>query len=111
MSAIAVLAVLVGCGDRPSKEHADKEAAARTAQLEKRAAQEMARPLKPRVLAAGAHQVLVLDVPVRSTSYSIDYRRCIVWRDLEFKTAALSCVEDVSRYDDDSWKDAGRGGE
>ena len=48
-------------------------------------------PLAPRVLHAGNHEVVVLDVPSLGPANLVTTQRCYVWRDTEFRTAAVSC--------------------
>lgn len=53
-------------------------------------------PIVPRTLQVGSNQVQVIDVPsmVSPRMPLVETRRCYVWRDLEFKTAAIACPED-----------------
>ena len=50
------------------------------------------RPLTPRVISVGVHQMLVVDVPsVAPFGATLEARRCFVWRDAEFKVASMAC--------------------
>jgi hypothetical protein len=53
-------------------------------------------PINPRILKVGANQVQVIDIPsmVSPKSALVETRRCYVWRDLEFRTASVTCPED-----------------
>lgn len=78
---------LVACERQPTPSE-------RTATEAKRIASDAAflRQLEePRVLQAGAHQVVVLEVPQLESGVLRSVQRCFVWRDAEFKTAAMSC--------------------
>ena len=47
----------------------------------------------PRTYTIQGNQLVVLDVPTRTTSGFVDSQRCFVWRDQEFKTATISCPQ------------------
>ena len=65
----------------------------------------ISKPLSPRMLQAGAHQLVVLDVPSVGVGSSvtmgwwIEKQRCYVWRDAEFKTATISCPSGAKDID------------
>jgi hypothetical protein len=89
---LALSVVLVGCDKEPTKQELEMERAAAKAASKAKIAQRLAQPLEPRVIEAGPGQLLVLDIPEASIfGSSIDIKRCYVWRDSEFKTAAMSC--------------------
>ena len=81
---------LSGCDGRKSAtqqadaQRARHEAAAKTMLV-------VSAPLKPRVLQAGEHQLVVIDVPSVAMDTFVQTQRCYVWRDAEFKTATMSC--------------------
>jgi hypothetical protein len=88
--------VVGGCADRGSEDRRAVEASAR-AQME--ANTKAAAPLLPRILRAGDHQVVVVEVPSVMLGTMIERQRCFVWRDAEFKTASISCPNDDSSLD------------
>lgn len=56
-------------------------------------------PLTLRVLQAGAHELVVLDVPSAQRGTLVERQRCYVWRDSEFKTATISCPSGEASLD------------
>lgn len=59
-------------------------------------------PVTPRVLQVGQHELLVVDVPVMPEfGRRMDYRRCFVWRDAEYRAASMACgKEDLLKLED-----------
>lgn len=78
---------LPGCDRQPTAE----EVKLRKAEREAKVSGAINRSLSPRVLQAGVHQLVVLDVPFAETRTQVAMERCYVWRDSEFKTATISC--------------------
>lgn len=79
--------VLSACDGKPTPQESSQQHAAHVAS----AASAASLPLTPRVLRAGANELLVLDVPSVTFETMISRQRCYVWRDAEFKTATISC--------------------
>lgn len=94
---LAVLASLVRGGDG-----AEARPEAPPSALDRSVAIQAARsridlPIVPRTLQVGGNQVQVVDIPsmVSPRMPLVETRRCYVWRDLEFKTASITCPEDA----------------
>lgn len=84
---ISLSTALMGCWQgKPGEEHAERKAA----RIE-RARSETQKPLNPKVQAAGSNQLITLEIPVADTSGFLEVQRCFIWRDMELKTAAMSC--------------------
>lgn len=86
---IAAAALLSGCADDDINT-----AAARKAHQDKRQAKAEAALSKtpvPRTYSMQGNQLQVVEVPVADSSGFVDVNRCYVWRDVEFKTASISC--------------------
>lgn len=83
-------AVVTGCSEAPAS-------VAKPSSPERRAAAEAALSKTPaaRTYTIGEHQLLVFNVPVKTIGGMVEYQRCMVWRDREFRTATLSCPSDV----------------
>lgn len=61
------------------------------------AAAKASSPLQPRVLRAGANEVVVIDVPhVDKLLNDVRHQRCYIWRDAEYRTASISCASDAA---------------
>lgn len=88
-----VVSILVACLCLPAcdRQPTAEEVKLRKAEREAKVAAAINRSLSPRVLQAGVHQLVVLDVPFAETRTQVAIERCYVWRDSEFKTATLSC--------------------
>lgn len=82
---LAVLA-LVACGKEPSQE------SRRAARIE-RANAELAKPATQRVRQVGANELVTVEVPIADQLGFTETQRCFVWRDLEMRTASLSCPQ------------------
>jgi hypothetical protein len=81
--------LLAGCTDSDIDT-----AAARKAHTEKRQAKAEAALSKtpvPRTYNMGTDQMKVVELPVADSSGFVDVKRCVVYRDLEFKQVAMSC--------------------
>lgn len=92
---LVLLTVLGGCEQQRQKAEADKRDAALIMAKEAADARALAQgPLQPRVLAAGAHEVVVVEIPSEAGSGFVSTQRCYVWRDKEFRTATMSCPEE-----------------
>lgn len=94
--ALAALASLV------HKDHVEGMPEAALPALERSVAIQAARtradlPISPRTLQVGANQVQVVDISSMADPRAalVETRRCYVWRDLEFKTASMTCPQDV----------------
>ncbi|WP_449574546.1 hypothetical protein [Methylibium petroleiphilum] len=79
--------LLSGCDRGPSKEELKQHSEKRRADV----AAALAGPLQPRTIKAGAHEVIVIEVPYSEFGRIVSRQRCFVWRDAEFKTATMSC--------------------
>ena len=79
--------VLAACDVKPATQESKQQRATRAANV----AAAINKPLSPRVLQAGAHELVVLDVPSAQGRTLVERQRCYVWRDAEFKTATISC--------------------
>ena len=84
---LGVAAMAVGCDRSPSRAELAVEDRKQSEDMQAR----IKRPLEPRVLAAGAHQVHVVDIPSADFGVLVSMQRCYVWRDSEFKTSSMSC--------------------
>lgn len=84
---IALLTVsLAGCFSEPSKPSAGVRAERKAA-----AAAEVAKTPIPRVYRYTDGELRILDVPTASKNGFLESNRCFIWRDMELKTASLSC--------------------
>lgn len=84
---IPLSAILMGCWQsKPGDDHAERKAA----RID-RARAETQKPLNPNVQAVGSNQLLTLEIPVADASGFLEVQRCFIWRDMELKTAAMSC--------------------
>ena len=92
--ALAVLAgiALFACTDNAP---APDRKAARAARVK---AAELAsiQPPRQRIHHMPTGDMVVIDVPVVLYSGFADVQRCFIWRDTEFKTAAMQCPADAS---------------
>jgi hypothetical protein len=85
-TAIGVAAVALGCsgGAKPDQQ-------ASHAKRVQRAEAKLSKPPEPKTLKVGTNEVVVVAVPTGRVGSFVQLRQCIVWRDLEFKTATMSC--------------------
>lgn len=87
LALVVVALTVAGCeqGRTPAQvaETEAKRVAADAAFLQKLA--------EPRVLQAGAHQIVVVEVPQLESGVLRSVQRCFVWRDAEFRTSTMSC--------------------
>lgn len=92
---LAVLASLIRGGGVEAQPGAQPSALDRSVAIQA-ARERVDLPIVPRTLAVGANQVQVVDIPsmVSPRMPLVATRRCYVWRDLEFKTASITCPED-----------------
>ncbi len=88
-TATALIAVvcLGSSGKGPSEQ---ERLANRTARIEK-AQTAISKPLAHRVQQVGKNELLTVEIPSADHLGYIDTQRCYVWRDLEMRTASLSC--------------------
>lgn len=85
---------LAGCGDsRPPPSRLTSE---QRSKIDADRALEPPRTVTHK-LANG--DMVVVTVPTGGTAKYLDVQRCFIWRDLEFKTAAMSCPNDQSDVD------------
>lgn len=87
-SAVAAV-LLVGCGKGPSEAERLATRAARVAKAEA----EASKPVAPRVHQVGANELVTVEVPIADQLGFTETQRCFVWRDLEMRTASLSCPQ------------------
>lgn len=82
---------LSACSDEPSKspQVGQDKRATRVAKAEERLS---VTPV-PRTYTIQGNQLVVLEVPTRTSSGFVESQRCFVWRDQEFKTATMSCPQ------------------
>lgn len=80
--------VLVGCS--PGNDPAE---ARKARQLQRQEASEAVLSKTPdaRTYRYDGNELKVIEVPVRDAAGFVDIQRCFVWRDAEFRSAALSC--------------------
>jgi hypothetical protein len=80
-----LLLLLIGCSkpepDRKEKMHARIEAAK---QVESKTPE-------PRTYTINGHQLVVVDLSSADSEGYIDEHKCFIWRDVEFRTATMSC--------------------
>lgn len=88
-------AVFAACDSKPTTQESKQQRATRVANI----AVTVNKPLMPRVLQAGAHELVVLDVPSAQGTTLVERQRCYVWRDAEFKTATISCPGGETSFD------------
>ena len=51
----------------------------------------------PRRYKIDGHDLFIIDVPSKDeASGTLEVQRCFLWRDVEYRTAALSCPPDVA---------------
>ena len=68
----------------------------------------LAKPLEAQTMAVGPNQLLTVEVPsLMSGTTMLQVQRCYVWRDVEFKTAAMSCPAGEGGLSIDYRDDAG----
>lgn len=86
--AFLVIAVLTGCDNGKTEKRAE-----RLAKEQKEFTEKMATISSPREYQVNGHQLLVVKIPVDSFGVDVDYQRCFIWRDQEFKTATMQCEQ------------------
>lgn len=83
---IAVALVVAGCGDtvaeKPRLSRQQREEAAQLL---------LSKTPKPQVYHLDGNELKVIEVPVRDSTGHVEFQRCFLWRDQEFKTSTLSC--------------------
>jgi hypothetical protein len=86
MRVLLICLLLVACT-------AESEKPARRTPKERLEASEiqLGKTPQPRVYRYTDAELRVIDVPVKDSSNFVELQRCFVWRDLEFKTATMSC--------------------
>lgn len=80
--------VAVGCAPEPSKPVQQRKT---LAQRRAEAPEILSKTPVPRTYRIDGSELKVLDVPVLDSMGLPDVQRCFIWRDQEFRTAALSC--------------------
>lgn len=84
---ILALGLLAACGKGSSEQERQANREAR----KERAAAAVSKPIEPRVHKVGPNELVTVEVPSADSLGYVDIQRCYVWRDLELRTAALSC--------------------
>ena len=85
---VLILLLLTGCSDSvPDKEVVKVWKAKNKERVESK----LSKGPDTRTHTLPAGQLLVMEVPVSDYPGGLDSQRCFVWRDTEFKTAAVSC--------------------
>lgn len=82
---LLLLPLLAACGG--PAEQSKVKPAARAAAAEKR----LQEGPTARTHAVRGGELLVIEVPVKDFTGSVDSQRCYVWRDQEFKSSSISC--------------------
>jgi hypothetical protein len=82
--AVLALASLGACNDKPPKQTKEQ----RAAEIKEKLAVLPA----AREYTVNGHQLIVLSVPIDQFGF-IEYQRCFVWRDQEFKSASMQCQQ------------------
>ena len=86
MIPLAVAFVVAGCGDtvasKPAKTSQERVAASEAVLHQTPA---------PRTYHVGDGELKVVDVPVSGVTGFVSTQRCFVWRDVELRSAAISC--------------------
>ncbi len=85
--AAAALVALAGCSESPPAQSNQERRAARIQEAEAK----LAKGPEVRTYNIGAGQLLVMETPVSDSEGFVDYQRCFVWRDSEFKIATFIC--------------------
>lgn len=82
------IVLLAGCSDTALP-------VAKTKKVDRKAAAEVAlsKTPVPRTYAIQGNQLQVIEIPAADMSGFVEIQRCFVWRDLEFKTASISCPQ------------------
>lgn len=83
---LLVAVVLAGCSD-PVAQKPRKTQQERSVDAEA----QLSRTPEARTYRYDGNELKVIEVPVRDASGFVDIQRCFVWRDAEFRSAALSC--------------------
>jgi hypothetical protein len=83
---LSLVLVLVACSDtpagKPPRAVQDRQAAAEAA---------LSKTPVPRSYRLDGNELKVIDVPIKDSQGFLDSMRCFIWRDVEFKTATMSC--------------------
>lgn len=88
MIIVAAAVLLCACtDDSPSRESRQERRKAREAKAE----ETLARGPQTRSYSVGAHQLVVIEAPVKDSTGFVDVQRCFVWRDADFRQSTLSC--------------------
>lgn len=95
VQALLACVVLVACDKKPTAQEARQQRAIQDAQR----VAAINKPLAPRVLQAGTHELVVVEVPSATHKTLVSKQLCYVWRDAEFRTASISCPGDGSQLD------------
>jgi hypothetical protein len=87
---LALAIIVVACTEAPANE-------VKVPIEQRRAAAEAALAKTPvaRTFDIGEHQLLMFNVPVKTIGGLVEYQRCMVWRDREFRSATLQCPSDT----------------
>lgn len=88
--ALALALLLASCSDPVAdKKYRD----ARLAKRGEAADVILSKTPEPRSYRFDGNELKIIDVPIKDGGGYIDNQRCFVWRDVEFKTASLSCAQ------------------
>ncbi len=90
LAVAAALVALAGCSESSTQSKQER----RDARIQKAKA-ELAKGPEVRTYNIGADQLLVMETPVSDIYGFVDYQRCFVWRDSEFKIATISCAQKI----------------
>ena len=85
-AALILLVILAGC----SQEPVPKRVQNKQERIE-RAKIVTSKTPEPKTYTINGSQLLVVDVPTADSAGFIDFQKCFVWRDSEFKMSSLSC--------------------
>lgn len=88
MLLICLAALAAGCDDGRAQADVRKQ---RQAERQEAAEAALARTPEARTYRFDGNELKVIETPVRDATGYVDVQRCFVWRDQEFKTAAISC--------------------
>jgi hypothetical protein len=83
---LSLVLALVACSDtpagKPPRTPQDRQVAAEAA---------LSKTPVPRSYRLDGNELKVIDVPIKDSQGFLDSMRCFIWRDVEFKTATMSC--------------------
>lgn len=83
---IILAALAAGCDDGQAETRRQ-----RLADRQQAAEAQLSKTPEPRTYRFDGNELKVIEAPVKDFTGHVDMQRCFVWRDHEFKTAAISC--------------------